>query len=125
VYVDVPKAQQQAEGEAIPFDDAHKHFGKGQTEADLELAPVSDARCVHTCARVSRRELLLPLARLRCAPLLPGNERLCAATPARRSARCRCTPTPQGKHTLTLQFADALHQSYGPKWASAITVNVK
>lgn len=26
-------------GEAIPFDDAHKHFGKGQTGVDLELAP--------------------------------------------------------------------------------------
>ncbi|KXZ48756.1 hypothetical protein GPECTOR_25g340 [Gonium pectorale] len=28
-----------AEGVAIPFDDAHKHFGKGQTSVDLELPP--------------------------------------------------------------------------------------
>ncbi|KAG2447178.1 hypothetical protein HYH02_007921 [Chlamydomonas schloesseri] len=56
-------------GEAIPFDDAHKHFGKGQTGVDLELAP--------------------------------------------------------GKHTLTLQFANALHESYGPAYAKTITVNVK
>jgi hypothetical protein len=41
LYVDVPKSEQQGEGEAIPFDDAHKHFGKGQTAADLELSPVS------------------------------------------------------------------------------------
>lgn len=41
IYVDVPKSEQQGEGEAIPFDDAHKHFGKGQTAADLELSPVS------------------------------------------------------------------------------------
>lgn len=41
VYVDVPKSEQQGEGEPIPFDDAHKHFGKGQTAADLELSPVS------------------------------------------------------------------------------------
>lgn len=41
VYVDVPAAQQPGEGEAIPFDNAHKHFGKGQTAADLELQPVS------------------------------------------------------------------------------------
>jgi hypothetical protein len=41
VYVDVPAAQQPGEGEAIPFDDAHKHFGKGQTAADLELDSVS------------------------------------------------------------------------------------
>lgn len=30
-----------------------------------------------------------------------------------------------GKHTLTLQFADALHRSYGSKLANKITVNVK
>lgn len=69
VYVDVPKSEQQGEGEAIPFDDAHKHFGKGQTAADLELSP--------------------------------------------------------GKHTLTLQLANALHESYGPTYNSSITVNVK
>lgn len=43
VFVDV--AEQPDEGEAIPFDDAHKHFGKGQTAADLELTPVSGTRC--------------------------------------------------------------------------------
>jgi hypothetical protein len=31
----------------------------------------------------------------------------------------------QGKHTLTLQFANALHESYGPKWASSVTLDVK
>lgn len=69
IYVDVPKTEQQGEGEPIPFDDAHKHYGKGQTAADLELSP--------------------------------------------------------GKHTLTLQFANALHESYGPKYNSSITVNVQ
>ena len=28
-----------AAGQVIPTDDDHKHFGKGQTEAELELAP--------------------------------------------------------------------------------------
>ena len=31
----------------------------------------------------------------------------------------------QGKHTLVLQFADATHLSYGPKYTQSITVNVK
>jgi hypothetical protein len=31
---------------------------------------------------------------------------------------------PPGRHTLTLQFADGAHLSYGPKWAATITVNV-
>ncbi|KAF6250984.1 hypothetical protein COO60DRAFT_1298674 [Scenedesmus sp. NREL 46B-D3] len=69
VYVDVPAAQQPGEGEAIPFDNAHKHFGKGQTAADLELE--------------------------------------------------------SGKHTLTLAFANALHESYGPTYTQSIQVNVK
>ena len=31
---------------------------------------------------------------------------------------------PPGRHTLTLQFADGAHRSYGPKWAAIIRVNV-
>lgn len=34
------------------------------------------------------------------------------------------TLTP-GKHTLTLQFADGAHRSYGPSMSQTITVNVK
>lgn len=30
-----------------------------------------------------------------------------------------------GKHTLTLQFADGLHQSYGPEWSKTITITVE
>lgn len=32
---------------------------------------------------------------------------------------------PPGKHTLTLQFADALHRSYGSRLTSKVTVDVK
>ena len=32
---------------------------------------------------------------------------------------------PPGKHSLTLQFADALHRSYGKRLTSKVTVNVK
>ena len=56
-------------GEAIPFDATHKHFGKAQTEGELELEP--------------------------------------------------------GKHKITLQFANANHESYGKEFAKTITVNVK
>ena len=30
-----------------------------------------------------------------------------------------------GKHTITLQFANALHESYGKEFAKKITVNVQ
>ena len=30
-----------------------------------------------------------------------------------------------GKHTLTLQFADYAHRSFGGKWSKTITVNVE
>jgi len=32
---------------------------------------------------------------------------------------------PPGKHSLTLQFADAMHRSYGSKLTSKVTVDVK
>jgi len=57
------------EGEAIPMDATHKHYGKAQTEGALELEP--------------------------------------------------------GKHKITLQLANAYHQSYGKEFAKTITVNVK
>lgn len=56
-------------GEMVPADKTHIHFGKGQTEATLELTP--------------------------------------------------------GEHTLTLQFANGVHQSYGEAWSKTITVIVK
>jgi hypothetical protein len=30
-----------------------------------------------------------------------------------------------GTHTLTLQFADGTHMSYGKDWSSTITITVK
>ena len=55
-------------GKVVPMNDTHLHFGKGQTEATLELSP--------------------------------------------------------GKHSLTLQFADYAHRSFGSKWSKTITVIV-
>jgi len=41
---------------------------------------------------------------------------------AQTSAEVKLTP---GKHTLVLQFADAMHRSYGSRLTSKITVDVK
>lgn len=56
-------------GEAVPFDDQHLHFGKGQTEAEVKLPP--------------------------------------------------------GDYTLTMQFANGAHQSYGAPLSKSIKVIVK
>ena len=55
-------------GKVIPTDRVHVHFGKGQTEATLKLAP--------------------------------------------------------GEYTLTMQFADGLHRSYGKELAHTIQIKV-
>ncbi len=55
-------------GKVIPTDPIHVHFGKGETEAELELDP--------------------------------------------------------GDYTLTMQFADGLHRSYGKKMAHTIRIKV-
>lgn len=57
-----------AQGQPVPFDDKHMHFGKGQTETEITLAP--------------------------------------------------------GTHTLTLQFANGAHLSYGPALSKTIRVEV-
>ncbi len=56
-------------GTVVPTSDTAIHFGKGQTETEVNLKP--------------------------------------------------------GKHTLTLQFADGNHQSYGPEMSATITVDVE
>jgi hypothetical protein len=56
------------EGEGVPFDDTHLHFGKGQTETEVKLAP--------------------------------------------------------GNYTLTMQFANGAHQSYGAGMSKTIKVTV-
>jgi len=68
MVIDGPKAFVDS-GEVIPMDATHKHYGKAQSEGELELEP--------------------------------------------------------GKHKITLQFANALHESYGKEFAKTITVNVK
>ncbi len=57
------------DGEVVPTDEKHIHFGKGQTETELELKP--------------------------------------------------------GKYSLTLQFADGAHRSYGEKLSQTINVTVQ
>lgn len=56
-------------GEVIPADEKHIHFGKGQTETELNLPP--------------------------------------------------------GNYTLTMQFANGLHQAYGPGMNKEIKITVK
>jgi hypothetical protein len=56
-------------GEAIPANETHIHFGKGQTETEVKLPP--------------------------------------------------------GTYTLTMQFANGLHQSYGAPMSASIKVTVK
>jgi len=57
------------EGETVPKDATHKHFGKGQKEASIDLSP--------------------------------------------------------GEHTLTLQFADGQHGSYGEAMSRTIHITVE
>jgi hypothetical protein len=57
-----------AEGTMVPADSTHFHYGKGQLETKLDIAP--------------------------------------------------------GKHTLTMQFADGVHKSYGESWSKTIEIIV-
>ncbi len=41
LFIDRPPFSDADAGQPIPMDDTHRHFGKGQTEVTLELAPGS------------------------------------------------------------------------------------
>jgi hypothetical protein len=58
-----------AKGEVVPADKTHIHYGKGQTEAEVDLAP--------------------------------------------------------GTYTLTMQFADGAHRSYGPEMSATVNITVQ
>ncbi|KIZ01148.1 hypothetical protein MNEG_6815 [Monoraphidium neglectum] len=69
VIVDRASSEKLEEGDVIPFDATHLHYGKGQVSVDVPLTP--------------------------------------------------------GKHTLTLQFANALHESYGEAEREDISITVQ
>lgn len=54
--------------------------------------------------------------------VIPANEKHIHFGGGQTETELTLTP---GKHTLTLQFANGAHLSYGKKWSKTITVNVK
>lgn len=114
IYVDVPKAEQQGEGEAIPFDDAHKHYGKGQTAADLELSSVSTAVCYasitwqhHNASTAVKHTLPLPcrLAAVLAAVLAPISLTILHAWPFPCThVLCSCAPAPATVYVCLLRL---------------------
>ena len=58
---------------------------------------------------------------LAAGTMVPMDEKNIHFGKGQTETKLKLTP---GKHTLTLQFADGMHKSYGPKLASTITVNV-
>lgn len=155
-HVLIDEDQQYEEGDTIPFDDTHKHYGKGQKDVDVDLQPV---RHLHNAVRMSSTFVAVPHTALcqgapACVCMLSlvvmpdptyntssksmisrspfvanfitcdGSFSSCYATPSYAFTAMHCTGSLQGKHKLTLQFANALHQSYGPKYAASIMVTV-
>ncbi|ANW50518.1 Rod shape-determining protein RodA [Burkholderia pseudomallei] len=92
----------------------HVKFG---LEGDIVLRPAGDMT-PHT----GHHHLLIdgkPVAR---GDVIPANDHSLHFGKPQTETEVKLSP---GRHTLTLQFGDGAHRSYGPEMSQTITVNVK
>ncbi|MGA5761839.1 DUF4399 domain-containing protein [Nonomuraea bangladeshensis] len=89
---------------------------KFAVDGDLEVRPAGDntPNTGHFCLIIDGR----PIPR---GNVVPVSERSIHFTKGQSEGDIRLNP---GMHTLTLQFTDGAHRSYGPELSQTITVNV-
>ena len=93
-------------------------FETSFTVSGLTVAPASDGLKDGT----GHHHILVDLPPMPAGEVIPKDETHIHLGKGQESATLELAP---GKHTLTLQFANALHESYGEKFSKTITVNVK
>ncbi|MGU7771175.1 DUF4399 domain-containing protein [Burkholderia sp. MR1-5-21] len=92
----------------------HAKFG---LEGDIALRPAGDMT-PHT----GHHHLLIDGGPIPKGEVIPASERSLHFGKAQTETDIKLPP---GQHTLTLQFGDGAHRSYGPELSRTITVNVK
>ncbi|KVV42131.1 DUF4399 domain-containing protein [Burkholderia ubonensis] len=102
-----------AEGATVS-NPVHAKFG---LEGDMLLRPAGDMT-PHT----GHHHLLIDGRPIPTGDVIPAGERSLHFGRAQTETDIRLPP---GQHTLTLQFGDGAHRSYGPEMSKTIIVNVK
>ncbi|CAM2177433.1 DUF4399 domain-containing protein [Paraburkholderia sacchari] len=75
-----------------------------------------------TTPNTGHHHLLIDGAALPQGTVVPANEKSIHYGKGQTETEVTLPP---GDHTLTAQFANGAHQSYGPGWSQTITVHVK
>ena len=83
----------------------------------IQLAPAGDQT-----PNTGHHHLLIDGRPIPKGDVIPASERSLHFGKAQTETDIKLPP---GQHTLTLQFGDGIHRSYGPEMSSTITVNVK
>eukprot|EP00983_Pelagomonas_calceolata_P088010 1157096-Pelagomonas_calceolata.AAC.8 len=88
---------------------------------------VNQINCYHsgTAAKLQSRLVHVTLAMIFCQEQSGWTGNSMSHKTQNRQSPNICTFAVQGDHKLTLQFANANHESYGPEYAKTITVTVK
>ncbi|PAJ83177.1 DUF4399 domain-containing protein [Burkholderia ubonensis] len=92
----------------------HAKFG---LEGDMQLRPAGDMT-----PNTGHHHLLIDGRPIPKGEVIPAGERSLHFGKAQTETDIKLPP---GQHTLTLQFGDGAHRSYGPELSQTITVNVK
>jgi len=91
----------------------HVMFG---LDGDMELRPAGDMT-----PNTGHHNLLIDGKPIPRGEVIPSSERSLLYGKGQTETDVNLPP---GSHTLTLQFADGMHRSYGPELSYTITVNV-
>ncbi|MCA3776739.1 MAG: DUF4399 domain-containing protein [Burkholderia sp.] len=83
----------------------------------MELRPAGDMT-----PNTGHHHLLIDERPIPKGDVIPASERSLHFGKAQTETMIKLPP---GRHTLTLQFGDGAHRSYGPEMSSTIIVNVK
>ncbi|MCA8275407.1 DUF4399 domain-containing protein [Burkholderia sp. AU30280] len=83
----------------------------------MELRPAGDMT-----PNTGHHHLLIDSQPVPKGDVIPANQRSLHFGKAQTETDIKLPP---GQHTLTLQFGDGMHRSYGPEMSSTISINVK
>jgi len=90
-------------------------------KVEMGVEGMSLAKAGSTGAQEGHHHLIVDGTSIAKGEVIPSDATHLHFGQAQSETNVELTP---GKHTLTLQFADGLHRSFGPDLSSTVTVNV-
>ena len=83
----------------------------------MDVKPAGDMT-----AKTGHHHLLINMGPMKAGEMIPMDEKHLHFGKGQTETDVTLPP---GQYTLTMQFANGAHQSYGPEWASSVKITVK